>query len=62
MFFLIIIACSFGNYGFNCDKSCDGCLSDSCDNEFGYCTNTSGCKHGRLPGGQHGRLECNIGI
>ena len=51
--------CSSGHYGYNCDKSCDGCLSDSCDKEYGVCTNTTGCKPGRLPGGTPGRLKCD---
>jgi hypothetical protein len=54
----LIIECSLGHYGYNCDKSCDGCLSDSCDKEFGICTNTTGCKLGRQP--EH--PKCDIGI
>lgn len=42
-----ITECSHGYYGFNCNESCDGCLSDSCDKEHGVCTDTSGCKHRR---------------
>ena len=57
-----IIECSLGHYGHNCDKSCHGCLSDYCDREFGVCTNTTGCKPGRLPGGTPGRLKCDKGI
>ena len=58
---LLIKECSSGHYGLNCDRSCDGCLSDSCDREYGTCTNTSGCKHGRLPGGMPGRPKCDTG-
>jgi hypothetical protein len=35
-----ITECSHGYYGFNCNESCDGCLSDSCDKEHGVCTDT----------------------
>jgi hypothetical protein len=38
--------------------SCDGCLSDSCDSEYGICTDTSGCK----PGWQPRQPKCEIGI
>ena len=38
--------------------SCDGCLSDSCDSEFGICTDTSGCK----PGWQPIQPKCDLGI
>lgn len=41
------IECSLGYYGFNCNQSCDGCLSNSCDKEHGVCTKKSGCKPGR---------------
>jgi len=41
-----IIECSVGSYGYNCNQSCDGCLSDSCDTEYGVCENTTGCKPG----------------
>jgi hypothetical protein len=40
MFF--IVECSLGYYGYNCNQSCDGCLSDSCDKENGACTDTAG--------------------
>ena len=40
------IVCSLGRYGYNCDQSCEGCLSDSCDKEHGVCTDASRCKHG----------------
>jgi hypothetical protein len=54
-----ILECSPGQYAYNCDKTCDGCLSDSCDKEHGVCTHTSGCK----PGWQHGQpWKCDIGI
>jgi hypothetical protein len=48
-----IVECSHGSYGYNCNESCDGCLSDSCDKEHGVCTDTSGCK----PGWQHGQTN-----
>lgn len=54
----MIIECSPGRYGYNCNQACDGCLSDSCDKEHGVCTNTSGCK----PGWQIGQPKCDIGI
>ena len=60
--FFFITECNLGSFGFNCNKSCDGCLSESCDREFGFCTNTSGCKPGRLPGEQNGRPKCDKGI
>ena len=41
-----IIECSFGNYGYDCNQSCDGCLSNSCDKKQGVCTDTTGCKPG----------------
>ena len=50
--------CDHGQYGFNCDKSCDGCLSDDCDRNFGKCKNTSGCK----PGKQSGQEKCDLGM
>jgi hypothetical protein len=34
------IECSPGRYDFNCNTSCDGCLSDDCDTEYGVCTDT----------------------
>ena len=52
------IECSPGRYDLNCNKSCDGCLSDDCDKEYGVCTNTSGCK----PGWQYGHSKCDKGI
>ena len=52
------IECILGRYGFNCDKTCDGCLSDACDKENGTCNNTSGCK----PGWRHGHPKCYQGI
>jgi len=52
------IECSLGRYGFNCNQSCDGCLSDACDNENGTCINTPGCK----PGWQYGHPKCDKGI
>lgn len=54
----MIIECSPGRYGYNCNQACDGCLSDSCDKEHGVCANTSGCK----PGWQIGQPKCDIGI
>jgi hypothetical protein len=52
------IECNRGRYGYNCNQSCDGCLSDSCEKELGVCTDTSGCK----PGWQHGQPKCDKGI
>jgi hypothetical protein len=31
-------------YWYNCNQSCDGCLSDTCDKGDGNCTDKSGCK------------------
>ena len=45
-------------YGYHCNQSCDGCLSDSCDAEDGVCTNTNGCK----PGWQSGNPKCDKGM
>jgi hypothetical protein len=59
MFF--IIECSVGTYGYNCNQSCDGCLSDSCQNQYGYCLYQSGCK----PGWQYAtstQNKCDIGM
>jgi hypothetical protein len=56
MFF--IVECSLGYYGYNCNQSCDGCLSDSCDKENGVCTDTDGCK----PEWQYGQLKCDKGM
>ena len=54
-----IIECSLGSYGYNCNQLCDGCLSDSCDNKNGVCTNTTGC----TPGRQHvDPWKCDIGM
>ena len=52
------IECSLGRYGFNCNKSCDGCLSEACDKETGTCNNASGCK----PGWKHDHPKCDKGI
>jgi hypothetical protein len=52
------IECSPGHYGFNCNQSCDGCLSDACDKENGICTYTSRCK----PGWRYGLPKCDKGI
>jgi hypothetical protein len=57
----LIIECSDGSYGYNCNRSCDGCLSNSCDKKQGVCTNTTGCK----PGWQYVRSvqnTCDIGM
>jgi hypothetical protein len=53
-----IIECSPGYYGYNCNESCDDCISDSCDRENGTCTDTSGCN----PGWQYGYQKCDEGI
>ena len=56
-----IIECSVGNYGYNCNQSCDGCLSNSCQATLGYCLDQSGCK----PGWQYVQSvqnKCDIGM
>jgi len=56
-----IIECSVGTYGYNCNQSCDGCLSDSCQKQHGYCLDQSGCK----PGWQYAKStqnKCAIGM
>ena len=56
-----IIECSVGTYGYNCSQSCDGCLSDSCQNQYGYCLDQYGCK----PGWQYAKStqnKCDIGM
>jgi hypothetical protein len=47
-----------GYYGYNCNRSCDGCLSDTCDSEYGVCADMSGCK----PGWQPRQPKCYLGI
>jgi hypothetical protein len=56
-----MIECSLGNYGYNCNQSCDGCLSDSCESKHGYCINQTGCKPGRQYE-QPGQRMCDKGI
>ena len=53
------IECGPGRYGYNCNQSCDGCLSDSCDKGDGVCTNTTGYKPGRQLGQP---LKCDKGM
>jgi hypothetical protein len=56
-----IIECSVGKYGYNCNQSCDGCLSNSCQTTQGYCLDQSGCK----PGWQYVQsvqMKCDIGM
>jgi hypothetical protein len=57
----LIIECSLGKYWYNCNKSCDGCLSYTCDKGDGNCTDKSGCKPGwqYIPSEQH---KCDIGM
>lgn len=55
--FSIILECSTGKFGFNCNESCDGCLLNYCVKETGICTDTSGCN----PGWQPGKPKCDIG-
>ena len=52
------IECSLGLYGFNCNTSCDGCLSDAYDKENGTCNDASRCK----PGWKYGHPKCDKGI
>jgi hypothetical protein len=47
-----------GYYGYNFNISCDGCLSDTCDSEYGICADLSGCKHGLQPW----QPKCYLGI
>jgi hypothetical protein len=59
LFSIILIECDPGRYGYNCNQSCDGCLSDYCDKEDGVCTDTTGCK----PGRQHRQpWKCDKGM
>jgi hypothetical protein len=56
-----IIECSVGSYGYSCNQSCDGCISDSCLPAHGYCLDQSGCK----PGWQYAKCsmeKCDIGM
>jgi hypothetical protein len=53
----LFIECSLGYYGYNCNQSCDGCLSRSCD-DYGDCTDGTGCN----PGWQLGEMKCDRGI
>ena len=56
-----IIECRVGAYGYNCNQSCDGCLSDSCERQNGSCLDQSGCK----PGWQYAKStqkQCGIGM
>ena len=57
-YYCFILECMVGYYGYKCNISCDGCLSDSCDSEYGICTDVSGCK----PGWQPRQAKCDIGI
>ena len=59
--FSFILECSLGNYGYNCNQSCEGCLSDACQRTHGHCIDQSGCKPG-WHYGQPGQGKCNIGI
>ncbi|VDH94610.1 Hypothetical predicted protein [Mytilus galloprovincialis] len=42
----IISGCDKGKFGRNCNDSCDGCISNSCDVIDGLCVNTTGCEPG----------------
>ena len=53
-YYCFILECMVGYYGYKCNISCDGCLSDSCDSEYGICTDVSGWKP-RQP-------KCDLGI
>jgi hypothetical protein len=57
-YYCFILECMAGYYGYNCNRSCDGCLSDTCDSEHGFCTDLSGCK----PGWQPRQPKCELGI
>ena len=55
------LECSVGSFGYNCNQSCDGCLSNSCQTTLGYCLDQSGCK----PGWQYVQSvqnKCDIGM
>jgi hypothetical protein len=54
----ICLECSLGYYGYNSNKSYDGCLTDACDSEFGICIHTSGGN----PGWQAGHEKHDLGI
>ena len=57
-YYCFILECRVGYYDYNCNRSCDGCLSDSCDSVHGICTDLSGCK----PGWQPRQPKCDLGI
>jgi len=59
--FCLILECNPGNYGYNCNQSCDECLSDACESKYGYCIVQDGCKS-RRQYGQPGQYKCDIGI
>ena len=43
-----ISACGKGKYGTDCKKSCNNCLSETCDNVEGICKIKDECKPGYL--------------
>lgn len=45
MFSLIIVACSPGQFGYNCAEICTGCLDEDCEPFSGNCTK-DGCRNG----------------
>ena len=57
-YYCFILECMVGYSGYNCNILCDGCLSDTCDSEYGICADLSGCK----PGWQHRQPKCDLGI
>ena len=57
-YYCFILECMVGYSGYNCNILCDGCLSDTCDSEYGICADLSGCK----PGWQHMQPKCDLGI
>lgn len=41
-----ILECIEGHFGRNCNRSCDGCISNRCQATNGLCYNDTGCEPG----------------
>jgi len=45
-FYMLFKACSKGHFGNKCTDTCDGCISELCNNSDGVCDITDLCKAG----------------